>query len=131
MSTVANLRWHKESAAKTYPGTFFIVNSNELFVVFGRPAFPNCQEREINALFLQQQTSGMSYKNEALSIANCKPAKMNDNDKSKNGKESKISEQLKRKFKTRRWRKNEVAMPRAKQETMLRTNKGTVLVISD
>ncbi|KAL9046864.1 MAG: hypothetical protein Q9214_000413 [Letrouitia sp. 1 TL-2023] len=55
---------------------------------------------------------------------------MNDRGKSKNVKESKISEQLKRKSKTRRWRKNEVVIPRAKQETTVRTNKESVLTVN-
>lgn len=131
VESVAKLRWHKASASKSYEESFFIVDSNDLFVILGRTAFPHCHAREVSVVVLQQQTNGNLHKKEAVSIANYKLAKMNDRSKSRNVKESKISDSPKRKSKTRRWRKNEVVIPQAKQEPTVRLKKGAVRAVNE
>ncbi|KAI4160433.1 MAG: hypothetical protein LQ342_005757 [Letrouitia transgressa] len=56
--SVANLRWHKASSAKSYAETFYIVESNELFVVLGCTAFPQPQGHEVSVIGLEQQKDG-------------------------------------------------------------------------
>ena len=57
------LRWHKEGEAKSYPETFYIVESTDDDVILGRASFSEEDEARrslIHTLALAPQTAGRS-----------------------------------------------------------------------